>query len=279
MTWRRLAWATGLRRNSAEPAEWAQRSSTSLARTVANRIGIREPHSRQSPLDLESIHSGHPHVEQQTCGVARRGGVQEVLARAEDLGAITERADQAVRRLAHRSIVVDDRDERSLLLRSPTVSAVALRARVSHVAHGRSARHGRLAVSWCSVLPVRRDRAPASEAEPLHHPHELCNRLRLNLLHDVRAVELDGPLRGRELPGDLLVEQAGDDEWQDLPLARREPFVAFAQRFDLAPCLVGHWGPAHSSRVPPGSVQPVYSSASLRGGAPGRARQSARLPR
>src|SRR5262245_23707957 len=78
------------------------------------------------------------------------------------------------------------------------------------------------------------------EAESLHHSNELRQRIRLHLLEDVSAVILDRPLGGRDLASDLLIAQAGNNEWQDLTLARRELFVSLSQIVELASRLMRH---------------------------------------
>ena len=64
--------ATGLRRNSTAPADRARRSSSSLARPVMNTIGIRDAALDQVALDVQAVHPGHAHVEQQACGAFGR---------------------------------------------------------------------------------------------------------------------------------------------------------------------------------------------------------------
>ena len=83
---------------------------------------------------------------------------------------------------------------------------------------------------WGSFLPLRAagSKSPALVARPGHqeasdlsldgrkfeqasHLHQLGQRLRLHLLHDMGALHFDGTFRGPKLGRNLLVEQAGHD--------------------------------------------------------------------
>src|SRR5262245_13685708 len=98
-----------------------------------------------------------------------------------------------------------------------------------------------VAVGGAPRLAVPRDRSDSArvrEPELRRHPDQRGHRVGLHLLHDVRAMELDRSLGGRELAGDLLVEQPCDDARKDLALSRRELLVALAQRLGLEAFLV-----------------------------------------
>src|SRR5262245_26385745 len=98
-----------------------------------------------------------------------------------------------------------------------------------------------VALGATSRLAVPSDRSASArirEPELRRHPDQHSHRVGLHLLHDVRAMELYRSLGGRELAGDLLVEQSRDDACQDLALARGELLVALAQRLGLEAFLV-----------------------------------------
>src|SRR5262249_25906808 len=61
------------------------------------------------------------------------------------------------------------------------------------------------------------------------HSHQICQRLRAELLHHVVAVHLHGHLADSDLGGRLLVHQARADQFHDLLLAAAEGFEAGAQ--------------------------------------------------
>jgi hypothetical protein len=48
------------------------------------------------PLKIESVHTGHSHVENQTCRILRLSGIQKRLRRSEPLRAKSDRPDQIV---------------------------------------------------------------------------------------------------------------------------------------------------------------------------------------
>src|SRR5262245_7173800 len=102
--------------------------------------------------------------------------------------------------------------------------------------HGASVARG--GTPRLAVPKDRSDSARIREPELRRHPDQRGHRVGLHLLHDVRAMELDRSLGGRELAGDLLVEQPCDDACQDLALSRRELLVALAQRLGLEAFLV-----------------------------------------
>src|SRR5262245_40960732 len=86
----------------------------------------------QAALDFQTVHPRHANVEQQTPGLARRAGVEELLAGGEHPGAIAEGADQPVRRLPYRCVVVDYRNERGELSRPIAALTGPRRARARH---------------------------------------------------------------------------------------------------------------------------------------------------
>src|SRR5437867_10070024 len=64
------------------------------------------------------------------------------------------------------------------------------------------------------------------DTDPLGHAHQVRHRLDLHLVHDPATVNLDGLLRGPEVEGDLLVQQAGHNQFEHLPLAARQRIEA-----------------------------------------------------
>src|SRR5271155_4554302 len=60
--------------------------------------------------------------------------------------------------------------------------------------------------------------------QDIRHPHEVGQRSRAHLAHDVAAMDLHGDLADAEFRRNLLVHQAGRHESHDLLLARRQRF-------------------------------------------------------
>src|SRR6267142_1704060 len=82
---------------------------------------------------------------------------------------------------------------------------------------------GCLAIRWCdrTMCWYRSSHPPGGgpSGELFDHPHQLGERGRAHLLHDVAAMNLDRDLADAQLGGNLLVEQASDDQGQHLTLA------------------------------------------------------------
>src|SRR5579859_2781211 len=68
-----------------------------------------------------------------------------------------------------------------------------------------------------------------ARAQALGHAHQVRQRFRLHLAHQIAAVDLDRDLAEFQAPGDLLVHQAGGDEAEHIPFARRETVEAVSQ--------------------------------------------------
>src|SRR5262245_54247458 len=86
-------------------------------------------------------------------------------------------------------------------------------------------------------MPMRRS-AGAAAAKLVargaaHQPNQVGERSGAHLLHDVRAVHLDGLLGGAELQRDLLVQLAGDHAVEHLALAARQAAQAVVEDQDL----------------------------------------------
>ena len=58
------------------------------------------------------------------------------------------------------------------------------------------------------------------------HPNQIGDGPRTHFAHDAAAVRFDGQVSGAEFAGDLLVQQAGNDQRQDLTLARSQGLEA-----------------------------------------------------
>src|SRR5215471_9305559 len=61
-------------------------------------------------MQLEPRHSAHLHVGDQAGGAWNLTGVQELFSRRESLGCISQRLHESPHCLAHRLVIVDDRD-------------------------------------------------------------------------------------------------------------------------------------------------------------------------
>ncbi|MET4036259.1 hypothetical protein ABMB68_007463, partial [Bradyrhizobium sp. RT4a] len=79
-------------------------------------------------------------------------------------------------------------------------------------------------------------------ADPLGHRNQLGQALSLHLLHHHVAMGLDGALGRSQRVADLLVEFAANDQFENLPLARRQRREASANAVQgallIAPCLL-----------------------------------------
>ena len=79
-------------------------------------------------------------------------------------------------------------------------------------------------------------------ADPLGQRNQLGQALSLHLLHHHAAMGLDGPLGRSQRVADLLVEFAANDQFENLPLARRQRREASANAVQgallIAPCLL-----------------------------------------
>src|SRR5271165_1875650 len=56
----------------------------------------------------------------------------------------------------------------------------------------------------------------------LAHSNQVCQGAGPHFVHDLTALNFDSNLAGAQFGRDLFVEQAGDDSFHHLPLARRE---------------------------------------------------------
>jgi hypothetical protein len=65
--------------------------------------------------------------------------------------------------------------------------------------------------------------------ELLGHTDEVWERRRLHLPHDLAAMDLDGLLGRAKFAGDLFVQEASDDEREDLAFAWRQRLIASLQ--------------------------------------------------
>ena len=80
------------------------------------------------------------------------------------------------------------------------------------------------------------------------HPNQIGQRARAHFAHDAAAVRFDGQVSGAQFAGDLLVQQAGNNQRQDLTLARSQCLEAGLQfqRSPIAAC-----GPGRRGAKPP----------------------------
>src|SRR5581483_91040 len=72
-------------------------------------------------------------------------------------------------------------------------------------------------------------RAIILSVKQIGHPHEFGERIGSHLLHYPASMFLDGAFAGAELGADLLVQQSGCDQSEDLSLSRRQAAFAFFQ--------------------------------------------------
>src|SRR6267142_4504813 len=102
-------------------------------------------------------------------------------------------------------------------------------------------RHTRLTCDWSSdvALPIwNASTLPwwgwptpgRGDSEARGAPDQIGQRPGLHLLHHVPTLFLDGGFAGAELPGDLLVEQAGDGSAHHVPLARSQQVIPATDR-------------------------------------------------
>ena len=112
-----------------------------------------------------------------------------------------------------------------------------------------------LAARFVAAVPGSGDRQPG----------QCGNRFRAGLMHDRSAVVLDGTLADAEFPGDNFIGAAGQDQFQDLVLSRR-------QRRDTPRLLA--WQTARARRPP----WPVATSHFADGVEPGRSQEPHAIP-
>jgi hypothetical protein len=62
-------------------------------------------------LEIESVHAGHSHVENQACRIARLIRTQKRVRRRETLRPKSDRSDQIVKRTPKGVVIVDNRNE------------------------------------------------------------------------------------------------------------------------------------------------------------------------
>src|SRR5215467_14205851 len=79
-----------------------------VSRHQNSRYGLSRSH--EVSMQLEPRHSAHLHVGDQTGGAWNLAGVQELFSRREGLGRISQRRHESPHCLAHRLIIVDDRE-------------------------------------------------------------------------------------------------------------------------------------------------------------------------
>jgi len=75
-----------------------------------------------------------------------------------------------------------------------------------------------VAILWYSRLR----RLRSGDAEPIRHSHQLGQRFRLHLAHDIAAMNLHGNLANVEIGGDLLVQTAGHHQRHHFSFARAQ---------------------------------------------------------
>jgi hypothetical protein len=68
--------------------------------------------------------------------------------------------------------------------------------------------------------------------ELVGHSHQIDQRLRSHLSHDLAAMDLHSHLAQLELTSNLLVQESCDDDWQDFSFARRQRIEALPQLGD-----------------------------------------------
>ena len=143
--------------------------------------GIRMSETRQATL----ARTGE---SEKTRGIFERGrgvprGVQQIL-----------------RRVADRPVVVDDSNERPFGHVTSRMSVSVARLAKSAIARRRDA-----LTPWYKTL------VGARQAEPVGHAHQLGNRVRLHLAHDLPAMDFHGDDAQAELGCDALVHPPRDD--------------------------------------------------------------------
>src|SRR5262252_2615491 len=67
----------------------------------------------QLTLELESVHTRHPHIENQACRLVRVLRLQERFSRRETLRAKSDGSKQIVERIPESIVIVDNRNERN----------------------------------------------------------------------------------------------------------------------------------------------------------------------
>ena len=101
----------------------------------------------------------------------------------------------------------------------------------------------------------------ARSAQPVRHADELGEGAGLHLLHDAGAVDLDRLLGRAQLGAHLLVEQAGDDEAEDLALTGGERVVAGLEQRTVGPLGPPLRGPGRGRGEPrPAGSRPRTAS-------------------
>src|SRR5215813_10818654 len=67
----------------------------------------------QLPLELESVHASHAHIENQACRLGYALRLQECFRRRKTFYPKADGSDQIVERISQRVIIVDNRNERN----------------------------------------------------------------------------------------------------------------------------------------------------------------------
>src|SRR5262245_12123747 len=67
----------------------------------------------QLPLELESVHASHAHIENQACRLGCALRLQECFRRRKTFYPKADGSDQIVERISQRVIIVDNRNERN----------------------------------------------------------------------------------------------------------------------------------------------------------------------
>src|SRR5262245_58792250 len=67
----------------------------------------------QLPLELESVHASHAHIENQACCLGCALRLQERFCRRKTFYPKADGSDQIVERISQRVIIVDNRNERN----------------------------------------------------------------------------------------------------------------------------------------------------------------------
>jgi len=64
-------------------------------------------------LQIEAVHAGHSHIENQACGIARLIRTQKRFRRRETFRPKSDRPDQIVERIPKSVVIIDNRNERN----------------------------------------------------------------------------------------------------------------------------------------------------------------------
>ena len=82
---------------------------------------------------------------------------------------------------------------------------------------------------WSKTRRDRHSRLSWRNPKAVGHPHQIDERPRAHLAHDLAAVDFYCHLAHLEIASNLLGHTSADDERQNLTLARRQQIEAFLQ--------------------------------------------------